>query len=108
MVKALAPVLLVVRTNWLSACSINAPLIDPAAPELMRNFPDGDVNEERTITIPVHCKLEFISKSFGTCRIPNPVRLAFSFRLLSVITSTAGWSGVPYAWAGFRLVDASS
>jgi len=93
MVKALAPVLLVVvRTNWLSAWSINAPLIDPVAPELMRNCPDGEVDDERTVTIPVHCKLalEFISKSFGTCRMPKPVRFVLSFRLLSVMISTAG------------------
>lgn len=79
-----------VKTTCVIACSIKAPLMDPVAPELMRNVPDGDDDDDRTITIPVHCNLEFISKSLGTCRIPNPVRLAFSFRLLSVIISTAG------------------
>lgn len=85
-----ALVLVLVKTNFVIACSINAPLMDPVAPELMRNCPDGADDDERTITSPVHCKLEFISKSLDTCRIPKPVRLAFSFRLLSVITSTTG------------------
>lgn len=83
-------VLVLFKTNWVSACSINAPLMDPVAPELMRNSPDGADDDERTITIPVHCRLEFISRSLGTCRMPNPVRGAFSFRLLSVIISTTG------------------
>lgn len=84
------PPLVLVKANWVSACSINAPLMDPVAPELMRNCPDGADDDERTITIPVHCRLEFISKSLGTCRMPKPLRLAFNFRLLSVITSTTG------------------
>ncbi len=86
------PALVLFKTNCVIACSINAPLMDPVAPELMRNCPDGEVDDERTITIPVHCKLalEFISKSFGTCRMPKPVRFVLSFRLLSVMTSTAG------------------
>lgn len=96
MVKVLGvvplPVLALVSTTWFPACSINAPLIVPVAPELMRNCPEGDEDEERTITIPVHCKVELcISKSFGTCKIPNPLKLLFSiFKLLSVMTSTAG------------------
>ena len=85
-----APALLVFNVNRPLVCSNNAPLTEPPALALIRNFPSDIPSAGFTTTIPVQFNAAFISKSFGTTRMPKPVRGVANFRLLSVITTTAG------------------